>query len=838
MSAPAEILPMWKGRWRYPSLLSLLGTASPQRLDDASVVDAILRGIAEPVRDPQEAISVLVASGEYDTARTLAESGLVVGSAADEIDAEIDAAMRAAGAELARRENGLTQRARRVGLQDKPPNALVVLDERRADAVAELDAWEETITAAEAELRQRLEAELTAVLPGESAQPGESAEWADAVRACLEAGEFPAARQLLAEGPLTEAGGGPLTVPRWPAWPWPDRSITEILGWYRGLGPAPRTFLARWGPGETELLETVAGLRSGLGEDAVRRFAAALDRQLGAEDEIPHQVQPEGDGFRTHLADASADYRLPRLALPGRLPLYIGPPGWTPPETAPAVWFVPDVGAADAPAPPGVARIDATVLFQLIAPDRAQHPTSGSQRRVNLLRRLCRQFRLADVLGDSATSVIAGLPGYDPREAIAWYLDLLGCHLGKGVVDALLYDTGAYPPALWAAIARLAPEEGRPRELTLEDVDAWRQSGEAMRDLHDQVLGSVLPDREVAALLHAALLAYGGQPESVFTLRGLESHPDVGALLSGESISLSEAADRVAARVLLERKEPGIYGWSKPGLAMLLAVTNDIQAYLADDIRELAERRTRSLEIADLELRNTSLESAVHQLKTTFFVVKDILTELDAAGQRADDVRRARGLIDDLDDVWPKVAQSGGALSLLDRSSFDLTELLNGRRRYFSMNYTDIEVTMPPGGADGWAGVSVWGSRPLVKLALDNILNNAVRETRRKENGDRRIRLSLGVIPQESHEPPAWALVDIEDSGPGIPPDQIEALRTGNSGGMGINHAYHHIQYNGGELVISDRPSPDLGGAHVQIRLPLSGIIGDATDISADAAPW
>lgn len=813
------VLADWDERWRYPSLLVELaypgGTA-----DDRRYADRLLDGIAVPVTDPGEAVAVLLERGEFGVAQRLAEGGLFRDDAASDLIEQVSAAEQATVGELARRRDGLVQRMRRAGSSESPPPMSALPRERRAAAVNALDEWErEHLLATEAELKARLERSLAA------RDPDSHGEWAAAVRGCLDAGEFPAAERLLEDGPSADVPGGPASVPRWTRWPWSDRHLPEILRWYHD-GAAPPGFPDRWRPPEQdrtapEMLRALEELHRQCDLDSVREFATALDDALGA-GRLPHSVTPVGEGFLTHLV-AVSDYRLPWIALPKKVPLYVGPPGWAPPEGPAAVWFVPAVGVPGAL--PGVAALDATAIFRLVAPTGTGRPSSPAVRRANLLREVCRRLRVADVLGEDTATAQFPTSAHETRDAIAWCLDLLGVHPGLGVTDALLYDTGAYPRALRVALEQLAPDGRRPLELIAEDLALWRRDRAAMEKFHRRVLAPIFADREVAVLLHIALMTNGEQPDALFTVDDLSQylavHPS-----SDDLISLPAAAHRTITGVLLEARGPDGYGWSRPGLAALLGAV-DVEALLNDDFDELVQRRSRTIKSADLELQNLGLTSAMHQVKTGVFAVKNILVELTGRrGEHQDQLDRAVALIADLDDVWA-LSEPEGATNLLRRKVFDLRELLRGRWHQFDLAHRDIEIAFRADGADA---PLVWGSRPLLRLALDNLINNGARAAEATRDGEcGHVRLSCGIEPHEPGRPPAWARIDIEDSGPGIPPEIRRELLNPNGervsehgGGVGFRHAMDHIAYNGGVLDILDRPS-DLGGTHLAIRLPLTG---------------
>ncbi|MBT2234423.1 HAMP domain-containing sensor histidine kinase [Nonomuraea sp. NEAU-A123] len=814
------VLADWDGRWRYPALLVEVARPAGARLEQRCA-ERILDGIAEPVSEPRQAIEVLLERGEFGVAQGLAGSGLFPTDTANDIADMVRAAQEATKSELARRRDGLIQRAQRAQFHEPPPAVSSLLRDRRQEAVDTLNDWESRLHEAEAKEKARLTKWLTAE---ESAG---NTEWADAVQGCLDAGEFPAAERLLEAGPAKDVPGGPHCVPRWAPWPWSDRELPEILRWYRG-GAAPPGFRRHWCPvpddvPTTDLLATLEKLNRRCDQETVRDFAAALDHALGA-GRLPHEVEPYGTGFRTHLA-AVSDYRLPWLDLPKKIPLYIGPPGWTPSADRQALWFVPGSGTSGAAPPPGVAVLDATTILRLIAPERTGDPANESHRRVNLLREIGGQLRVADVLGEHATAVLHQTSVHETRDAIAWCLDLLGVHPGGGVMDTLLYDTGAYLRALRVALEQLAPDGRRPVELTVEDLAAWRQDRETMADFHERVLAPICSDREVAVLLHVALMIYGERPDAEFTVDDLGEYLAIGRSFD-DLASLAAATRRAITGVLFEGRGTGVYGWSRPGLAALLS-SGDMEARLDEDFEELTQRRLRTIGSATLHLQNVGLTSAMHQVKTNVFAVKDILSELAARNDHPNQLARALLFIADLDEVWA-LSEPEGAQTLLKRVPFDLCALLRGRRHHFHVTYKDVQITLQEDAADP---LIVWGSRPLVKLALDNLLNNAVRAAQRTQRGTRgRVHLSFDTESLEPGKPPAWARIGVEDSGCGIPPElrrvlldpDVRRVRSEYGGGVGVRHAQDHITYNGGMLEIMDQMS-GLGGAHLEVWLPLAG---------------
>ncbi|MFG2006686.1 sensor histidine kinase [Spirillospora sp. NPDC048911] len=139
-----------------------------------------------------------------------------------------------------------------------------------------------------------------------------------------------------------------------------------------------------------------------------------------------------------------------------------------------------------------------------------------------------------------------------------------------------------------------------------------------------------------------------------------------------------------------------------------------------------------------------------------------------------------------------------------------------GRRRAADRFPIGIEVE---------AGPLVLGSRDRLARALGNLLDNAQRHASSEVN----------ITLREEND--RWAVMDITDDGPGVPPDDRERIferfvrlddarsRDDGGAGLGLAIARELLGVEGGTLTVEAAPR---GGAIFRIRLPLHTVrVGD-----------
>jgi len=116
------------------------------------------------------------------------------------------------------------------------------------------------------------------------------------------------------------------------------------------------------------------------------------------------------------------------------------------------------------------------------------------------------------------------------------------------------------------------------------------------------------------------------------------------------------------------------------------------------------------------------------------------------------------------------------------------------------------------------------GSATLLRSAIENVVRNAVRYTKEGTN----VEISLMDDDRANS-----ALLAIEDSGPGVPPDAVDKIfrpfyriddaRGRQTGGVGLGLAIteRSVLLHGGTVRALNRPE---GGLRVEIRLPVNAI--------------
>uniref|UniRef100_UPI0038D21E42 ATP-binding protein n=1 Tax=Humitalea rosea TaxID=990373 RepID=UPI0038D21E42 len=104
-----------------------------------------------------------------------------------------------------------------------------------------------------------------------------------------------------------------------------------------------------------------------------------------------------------------------------------------------------------------------------------------------------------------------------------------------------------------------------------------------------------------------------------------------------------------------------------------------------------------------------------------------------------------------------------------------------------------------------------------LRRCLGNLLDNARKHARR-------IAIGIDAVPRVPGGPPAWAMVTVDDDGPGIPEAQREeafkpfaAFSSGGTG-LGLAIARDIARAHGGDVELEDAP---LGGLRARVRLPV-----------------
>ena len=274
--------------------------------------------------------------------------------------------------------------------------------------------------------------------------------------------------------------------------------------------------------------------------------------------------------------------------------------------------------------------------------------------------------------------------------------------------------------------------------------------------------------------------------------------------LAGDLRRIRDTADRVAAGDLAART-----GVDRPDEVGAAAAAID---GMVVQLAEAEEERIRSE-----ESRRHFLAALGHDLRTPLAALRATVEALED-GLAPDPARYLRAMQSDLDamshlvdDLFLLATIEAGKLEVA-REPVDLAELADD----------SIEALQPVAGrkdvrlrleTDG--GVTVLGGPAALGRVIRNLVDNAIRHA--PADSDVVVRVSNG----------AGALVEVEDAGPGFPPELLdnvfEGFVTGDpararaAGGAGLGLAIAHgvVTAHGGEIWAAPGP-----GGRVAFRLP------------------
>lgn len=210
-----------------------------------------------------------------------------------------------------------------------------------------------------------------------------------------------------------------------------------------------------------------------------------------------------------------------------------------------------------------------------------------------------------------------------------------------------------------------------------------------------------------------------------------------------------------------------------------------------DEIERLSVSLNHMISRLEDALRSSKqfVADASHELRTPLTVMRGELESLAQDGALDRETRESLGSVLEEVDRLAKIVENLLALSRLDAGeppaewvSFDLAELAATTAEQMSLLAEDkrVSVTCRSQGA-----VTVEGDRARLKQVVVNLLDNAIKYT---PSGGR---VSLEVRPEHG-----YAVLEVSDNGPGIPPDalahvfkrfyRVDGSRSREQGGAGL----------------------------------------------------
>jgi signal transduction histidine kinase len=228
-----------------------------------------------------------------------------------------------------------------------------------------------------------------------------------------------------------------------------------------------------------------------------------------------------------------------------------------------------------------------------------------------------------------------------------------------------------------------------------------------------------------------------------------------------------------------------------------------------DEVRFLAETTNRTLDRLEqaVERHRRFVADAAHELRSPLAVLRtrlEIAPPQPLAAEALADVERIQRLTTDLLLLARLDAGEPAAHREVDLGQVAAEEATQARPR------TDVRVELRVA-----AGIVVHGSADQLRRLVANLVDNAVRH-------------AATTVTVRLHGHDGAAVLEVEDDGPGIPPDRQEAVfdrfarldearaRDAGGSGLGLAIAREIAVHHGGSLAVAGGPP----GALLRARIP------------------
>lgn len=276
----------------------------------------------------------------------------------------------------------------------------------------------------------------------------------------------------------------------------------------------------------------------------------------------------------------------------------------------------------------------------------------------------------------------------------------------------------------------------------------------------------------------------------------------------------------------LEDLQKSVEAWGDGNLGVRAAVDGDDEAaFLAQRFNDAAQRLEALVQARDalLESQKSLLANASHELRSPLARLRMGLELLQGGGERDALRQELERNISELDQLIGEILLASRldakAADLGAVESVDLVALCAEECAHTGARLDAVDAV-----------VRVQGVPKLLRRAVRNLLENALRHGRAPDGDD----ASLGVVLElrPSHlESPAVVRVAVMDQGPGVPVEHQQRVfepfyrlpgvsETGGGAGLGLALVKSIAERHGGSTHCSNNPQ---GGARFELTLPAGG---------------